>query len=185
MTNLTQDNPLVRDFIAFFQSLSEAEQFKLGATFNAATGGKLSPFNSPSPVSVIVAPVETPEGLRVLGLRRAIEPHIGRVALPGGFVQPNEEPAEAAVRELLEETGLRVSANDFEATCHSRAAGGNNSLLFFRLAKPITQEQFDQACVELEAKGDGEAFELILLDRDTPLAFPLHEEALRLSLIHI
>lgn len=179
MTNLTQDNPLVRDFIAFFQSLSEAEQFKLGATFNAATGGKLSPFNSPSPVSVIVAPVETPEGLRVLGLRRAIEPHIGRVALPGGFVQPNEEPAEAAVRELLEETGLRVSANDFEATCHSRAAGGNNSLLFFRLAKPIAQEQFDQACVDLEAKGDGEAFELILLERDTPLAFPLHEEALR------
>lgn len=179
MTNLTQENPLVRDFIAFFQSLSEAEQFKLGGAFNAATGGKLSPFNSPSPVSVVVVPVATDEGLRVLGLRRAIAPHIGRIALPGGFVQPNEEPVDAAVRELEEETGLRLSASDFEATCHSRAAGGNNSLLFFRLSSALTQAQFNQACAELEAKGDGEAFELVLLERDTPLAFPLHEEALR------
>lgn len=179
MTNLTQDNPLVRDFIAFFHTLSEAEQFKLGATFNAATGGKLSPFNSPSPVSVVVVPVDTAEGLRVLGLRRAIAPHIGRIALPGGFVQPNEEPVSAAVRELLEETGIRVSAEEFEATCHSRAAGGNNSLLFFRLSRALSQAEFDHACAELEAKGDGEAFELTLLDRNTPLAFPLHEEALR------
>lgn len=178
-TTLTQDNPLVRDFIAFFQSLSEGEQFKLGATFHAATGGKLSPFNSPSPVAVAVVKVDTPDGLRVLGLRRAIAPHIGRVALPGGFVQPDEEPVNAAVREVLEETGIALAASDFEDTCHARAAANNNSLQFFRSSRALSFQEFEQARADLKAKGDGEAFELLLLERDTPLAFPLHEEALK------
>jgi len=181
MNNPLQEAPQLRDFIAFFQSLTEAEQFQVGAAFNQATGGKLSPYNSPSPVSVVVVPVETAQGRRVLGLRRAIAPHIGRVALPGGFVQPNEEPVDAAVREVLEETGVVTAAADFELVSVS-AAGGDNTLVFYRNTRALTQEQFDQACANLAEKGDGEAFELILLDRATPLAFPLHQEALKREL---
>ncbi len=36
-------------------------------------------------------------------------------AMPGGGVEPGESPAEAAVRELLEETGLRVETVGSEA----------------------------------------------------------------------
>jgi len=45
--------------------------------------------------------------LRVLLIRRAGHPYLGKWALPGGFVRSNETTEQAAVRELHEETGVK------------------------------------------------------------------------------
>jgi len=56
---------------------------------------------------VATAVVVEADGGVVLG-RRAIEPALGDWCLPGGFVNDDEGPLEAAVRECLEEIGAEV-----------------------------------------------------------------------------
>ena len=56
-------------------------------------------------VDIVVMTVVRRE-LKVLLIQRGEEPHRGEWALPGGFVKPAENLAEAAARELCEETGI-------------------------------------------------------------------------------
>jgi 8-oxo-dGTP diphosphatase len=50
------------------------------------------------------------EGGKVLLVQRDNQPHRGLWSLPAGFVDAGEDPARAAERECLEETGLKVHA---------------------------------------------------------------------------
>lgn len=53
---------------------------------------------------------------RILFETRAKEPRKGFLALPGGFVDPNESAEEAAFRECREETGITPASVSFVCT---------------------------------------------------------------------
>lgn len=52
--------------------------------------------------------------LHALVIRRGSEPFKGQLALPGGFVDVDEDLCPALVRELKEETGIQIEARHFE-----------------------------------------------------------------------
>ncbi|AXX33485.1 hypothetical protein APASM_6120 [Actinosynnema pretiosum subsp. pretiosum] len=64
----------------------------------------------------------------LLAVRRAKPPFRAALALPGGFLEPGEHPLDAAVRELAEETGIRLprtalrELGDYAAPVATRAA---------------------------------------------------------------
>ncbi len=51
-------------------------------------------------------------GTEILWIKRGIAPAQGRWAMPGGFMENDETPEEASSRELFEETGIAVAADE-------------------------------------------------------------------------
>ena len=51
-------------------------------------------------------------GEKLLWIKRKVEPRAGFWAIPGGFMEQGESSAEGAARELWEEAGVRLAAED-------------------------------------------------------------------------
>lgn len=60
------------------------------------------------PKVAVIAVITRNGGDEVLLVQRANNPGMGKWACPAGFVEHDEPPADAAVREVLEETGLHA-----------------------------------------------------------------------------
>jgi len=56
-------------------------------------------------VDIVIFTIQS-GSLKVLLIKRKIPPFKGKLAIPGGFVLPNEDLEDAAMRELREETGV-------------------------------------------------------------------------------
>ena len=66
-------------------------------------------YRNPSLAADAIALRGGPRGTQVLLITRGFPPWEGRLAFPGGFVEMGEDPENAAVRELREETGVEGS----------------------------------------------------------------------------
>jgi len=117
---------------------------------------------NPLPVAVLLVPVDG--GL--LTIRRAIEPHIGKLALPGGYIGLGESWQQAGAREVLEETG--VSVDPARVVDFRVLSAPDGTVLVFGEAAPLAEVPSLSPNVEVS--------ELFVLRAPEPLAFPLHTQ---------
>ncbi len=78
---------------------------------------------------------------RVLLIKRALPPHVGTWALPGGIIDIDESPQEAAARELHEETTIGVDPDDlvlFDTYDVAASEGWHNIVISFAIRSEHT-----------------------------------------------
>ncbi len=124
-------------------------------------------YRNPLPVAVILIPV----GPGLVTVRRRIAPASGRLALPGGYVEVGETWQEAGAREVYEETGIQLDANEVSDFCVRSAP--DDTILIFGIA-PGTRVEDLPAFRPTE-----EVSERAVILQPTELAFPLHTAAAR------
>jgi len=79
---------------------------------------------------VAVGAVAVADGALLL-VRRGHEPEVGRWTLPGGRLEPGETVPEAVVREVFEETALRVECGCFVGWAERRSPDHHFVILDF------------------------------------------------------
>ena len=106
----------------------------------------------------------------VLLVRRVNEPFRGLWTLPAGFVNGGEDPAEAAVRECLEETGLSVCVTRvFDIVAGKEHPRGADFVIVY---------QVELLGGDLRPDDDADAVEWFSLSALPPLAFRATQKVL-------
>lgn len=122
-------------------------------------------FRNPLPVACLVVPI----GMRaVLTVRRGIEPGLGGLALPGGYIEFGEDWKSAASREAWEETQLVIDPKDIHLLDVGLSSNGSSLLVFgwtegLHTLPPFTPNK--------------EVTELVAAGLETELVFPTHMQA--------
>ena len=107
---------------------------------------------------------------RVLLVRRVNEPFRGMWTLPAGFVNGGEDPAEAAARECLEETGLSVNVTRVLDVISGREHERGADFIIVYFAEILSGE--------LIPADDADAVEWFARDELPPLAFKATQKVL-------
>ncbi|MBE0477590.1 NUDIX hydrolase [Candidatus Aerophobetes bacterium] len=124
-----------------------------------------------NPLPVVVAVLTRPEQ-RVVGvIKRAIAPREGKWALVGGFMEIDEQPEEAILREVREEIGVEGKVRGL-INVHSDKSGLYHKVVVIGYEVVITESTF------LPGK-EVKEFKFFPLCSLPPLAFPSHGKILK------
>jgi len=93
----------------------------------------------------------------LLFTRRAIEPHRGKLDLPGGFIDPMETGEQAAVREIQEELGIEIHSLQYFCSYPNEYVFSGYSVFTLDLAFLAKTESLHQ----MTAMDDISSFEFI------------------------
>lgn len=121
---------------------------------------------NPLPVAVMLVPI----GGGLLLVRRANPPQVGKLGLPGGFIELGETWRQAGAREVREETQGLIDPDQIMLFDVQSAPDG--TVLIFGLAPPL-----DAAVVDNFAS-TGETSALAVAHAPQELAFSTHTEAM-------
>lgn len=77
------------------------------------------------------------DGARVLLVRRAVIPRIGYWALPAGYMDADELPEEALVREIAEETGITIRVLGLHTIAPLAGWAQRRGILLLYRAQPV------------------------------------------------
>jgi 8-oxo-dGTP diphosphatase len=136
-----------------------------GRTLGACPACDFVAFRDPK----VVAVTALIDDRHVWLLRRGIEPRVGQWALPGGYVDYDEHPSDAAARECLEEIGCEVAIQRLLGVHH--AAFTDGGVVIIAYLGQITGGRPRPGPEALEVM----RFPLAALP---PLAFTTHQEIL-------
>lgn len=129
-------------------------------------------YNNPTPVAVNVVAVQKKDGsFGLLGIERAIEPHIGGLAFAGGFVNEMESIEQAAAREFKEETGIDSDASMW-AMKESAITPNNRVLIFLAFDEILTEADVAKMVPNEEVS------RFVILEEDSKLCFSLHQKVM-------
>jgi len=117
--------------------------------------------------------------VKLLLVQRGRAPYQGSWALPGGFVEIDEDLPDAAARELAEETGLQDVALEQLRTFGKPGRdprGRTISVVYFGIAGPDQQQA--------KAADDAAALQWFDIGNLPPMAFD-HDEIARCAIAHL
>ncbi len=108
---------------------------------------------------------------RIVLVKRGVEPAKGTWSLPCGFIELGETPADAACRELYEETGLRGKIMSVHGVYYEPSYRYKSLLVAVFRMKPMTRT--------LKAGDDAEDVAYFPLDRMPRLGLATHRRVMR------
>jgi ADP-ribose pyrophosphatase YjhB (NUDIX family) len=123
---------------------------------------------NPLPVGVLLLPVD--DG--VLCVRRGIEPGLGMLAMPGGFLDVHETWQQGMARELFEETGVRVDPAEVRLL-DALSVVPEGMLVLFGEARRRTAAELPPFVA------NDEVTDCVILSQPQELAFSTHTHVLR------
>ena len=121
----------------------------------------------------------TGPGMQLLLIKRGNEPFKGMWAIPGGFVEDDEDLEPAAIRELQEETGLEVS--QMKQLCTVGTPGRDPR---GRTVSVVYYAFVDAGAQAVKGADDAAEAEWVLVKDISQLAFD-HMDVLRYALEHM